>query len=101
MLICTIRLLYGLVEWDAVSVHYSQFHDPGIQYERRPDVLRSADCLRLGAWQSPREQEVRPNAGGEWCATRPRRSHGAQACREARPRQCVVSERACPTPQMS
>src|SRR6266516_2224565 len=34
MLTCTIGLLYGLVEWDAVSVHYSQFHDPGIQYER-------------------------------------------------------------------
>ncbi len=23
------------MEWDAVSVHYSQFHDPGIQYERQ------------------------------------------------------------------
>jgi hypothetical protein len=32
-LTCTVGLLSGIVEWDVVSLHYPQFHDPGIQYE--------------------------------------------------------------------
>ena len=28
-------LLSEIVEWDGVSIHHPQIHDPGIQYERR------------------------------------------------------------------
>jgi hypothetical protein len=34
ILTCTVGLLSGIVEWDVVSLHHPQFHDPGIQYER-------------------------------------------------------------------
>jgi hypothetical protein len=31
-------LLSEIVEWDVVSLHHPQIHDPGIQYERYPFV---------------------------------------------------------------
>jgi hypothetical protein len=30
-------LLSETVEWDGVSIHHPQIHDPGIQYERPPN----------------------------------------------------------------
>src|SRR5262252_7771534 len=31
-------LLSEIVEWDGVSIHHPQIHDPGIQYEREQDT---------------------------------------------------------------
>src|SRR5215470_3449337 len=46
-------LLSEIVEWDGVSIHHPQIHDPGIQYERPSYALGGRRRESL-AWCSPR-----------------------------------------------
>ena len=49
-------LLSETVEWDGVSIHHPQIHDPGIQYER----------LCLSTWHEACQYAVRREVQQSW-----------------------------------